>query len=465
MRKPLLFLFATVLAFSALGAAIGHAAGPGWKAGLARVKITPEQSIWMAGYAGRDHPAEGVLHELWLKVLAIEDAKGTRAVVITADHLGMPQDMYQRVCKKLVDRHGLQPNQVMLTASHTHTGPVLEGALYDIYPLDERQRQLIGDYSDSLEKKLVDAVGNAVGDLRPAVLQATEAKTTFAVNRRNNREPQITEWRKQGKPLEGPTDHTVPVLLVRAPGGKLRAVVFGYACHCTTLSSYEWSGDYAGFAQLALENEHPGVQAMFWAGCGADQNPLPRRTVELCRQYGDRLAEAVETALGAPARTLQPELAVGYEALCLPFFEQPTRAELESAAARGGYRGRWAKRLLAELENGQKLATAYEGYPVQVWRLGEDQWWIALGGEVVVDYALKFRELFGRHTWVTGYTNDVMAYIPSRRVWEEGGYESGAFAVYGLPATRWCEDIEQRITASVQRLTEQIRSGGSQSTP
>jgi hypothetical protein len=76
-----------------------------------------------------------------------------------------------------------------------------------------------------------------------------------------------------------------------------------------------------------------------------------------------------------------------------------------------------------------------------------------MGGEVVVDYALKFKSLFGENVWVTGYANDVMAYIPSRRVLAEGGYEGQTSMVaYGMPAPRWHESIEDRLTASVARL-------------
>jgi hypothetical protein len=92
-----------------------------------------------------------------------------------------------------------------------------------------------------------------------------------------------------------------------------------------------------------------------------------------------------------------------------------------------------------------------------VWRLGDDQLWVALGGEVCVDYVLRFKKEYGPQIWVNGYANDVMAYIPSRRIWEEGGYQAGAFEVYGLPANRWCPDIEDRITGAVARLLKQIR--------
>src|SRR3712207_8784409 len=56
---------------------------------------------------------------------------------------------------------------------------------------------------------------------------------------------------------------------------------FGYACHATTTALYEWSGDWPGAAQIELEKAHPGATAMFWAGCGADQNPLDRKSTRL----------------------------------------------------------------------------------------------------------------------------------------------------------------------------------------
>ena len=81
------------------------------------------------------------------------------------------------------------------------------------------------------------------------------------------------------------------------------------------------------------------------------------------------------------------------------------------------------------------------------------------GAETVVDYSLRFQSEFGPGTWVCGYTDDMIAYIPSRRVWEEGGYEGGYnLYEYGRPAFRWAGDVEQRIADSVHRLVKQVRS-------
>jgi hypothetical protein len=377
-------------------------------------------------------------------------------VVVAADLLGFPKRMADHVTAALKNQCRLERSQIMLTCSHTHSGPVLRDALYDIYPLDARQRGLIEEYSNRLEKTVVATVAQALAQSAPATLWAGEGTTSFAVNRRNNREGSVAQLRAKNVPLRGPDDHDVPVLVARTPAGRLRAVVFGYACHCTTLDSYQWSGDYAGFAQLALEEGHPEMLAMFYAGCGADQNPLPRRRVEQCRRYGQLLAAAVEEVLLKPMRPISPRLQTVFKQIELDYQDVLDSETLKAVAEKDDYHGRRAKRLLKQLDAGGSLPESYS-YPLQAWRLGDQQLWIALGGEVVVDYALRFKKEYGPQTWIAGYCNDVMAYIPSRRVWEEGGYESGAFYVYGLPTDRWAPDIEQRVSRGVATLVESLK--------
>ena len=448
----------SILLVLVLGLAPARGGEPAaWKLGTAQTEITPREPLWLAGYGGRDRPSEGTLHQLWVKALALDAADGGRAVIVTTDLLVFPKGLADRICAELGKRCGLDRSRIMLTSSHTHSGPVLQAGLTDIYPLEKfpEQPARIEAYSAELVQKVVDTAAKALSATEPGTLWSGEGKTEFAVNRRNNPEAQVEEIRKRGEALRGPVEHSVPVLAARGPDSAPRAVVFGYACHNTTLSFYQWCGDYSGFAQIDLQERHPGMLAMFYMGCGADQNPLPRRTVELCQKYGSMLAGAVDDVLAKSLRPVAPRIRAAFEVLDLPFGEQPTREELEATAKKSGYTARWAKRLLDELDAGRVWATSYP-YPVQVWKLGEEQLWIVLGGEVVVDYAIRFKSQFGPRTWVTGYANDVMSYIPSHRVWEEGRYEAGAFNVYGLPAERWCEDIEERIAACAERLAARV---------
>jgi neutral ceramidase len=428
-----------------------------WKYGLAQVKITPAKLFWMAGFAARTRPAEGALDDLWVKALALEAPEGRLAVLVTADILGVPKVMYDRISGEIHRRHGLDRGQVMLAGSHTHSGPVLWKALQDIYPLDDKQQALIDEYSGWLEGVLLEAVGEALSRRSPCTLWAGEGTAPFGVNRRTNRESDLPEMLRKGEAPRGPSNHGVPVLAVRSPEGKLEAVVFGYAAHTSALSGNQWSADYAGFARRALEKSHPGARALFHQSCGSDQSAAPRGTLELCEGMGNVLAAAVEKVLSGPMRPVSPRLRTAFTFLSLDFGEQPGKAELEAAAGAGGYRARWAKRLLRQLEAGQTFPKGYPEYPVQAWKLGAEQLWISLGGEVAVEYSLILQKKHGERTWVTGYANDVMAYIPSKRIWEEGGYQAGAFDVYGLPANRWAPDIEDRIVSAVERLVEKVQ--------
>ena len=435
------------------GAQGGH-----WKAGAAKVNITPKELMWMSGYGARNKPAEGKLTDLWAKALALEDPTGRRAVLVTMDLVGIDRGLSVEVCRELQAKHGLPREAVILSASHTHTGPVVRSNLNVMYDLDARQQGHVADYAKALHASLVKVAGDALARLAPARLSWGTGKATFAVNRRNNKEADVPKLRATGQ-LKGPVDHDVPVLAVRAPKGELRAVVFGYACHATVLSLYQWSGDYPGFAQAELEKAHPGAVALFWAGCGGDQNPLPRRAVTQAEAYGRRLARAVEDILTAPMAPIDGRLGMSYVEIKLPFAELPTREQLvKDSLSKEKYIARRAKLLLEQMKAKGSLRGTYP-YPVQAWQFGPDLTLLALGGEVVVDYALRLKKEIGPgKTWVMGYANDVMAYIPSLRVLKEGGYEGGgAMVYYGLP-TVWGPRVEDLIIAAAHEQAKRARA-------
>jgi hypothetical protein len=278
------------------------------------------------------------------------------------------------------------------------------------------------------------------------------------VNRRNNREADVPALLAAGKALVGPVDHTVPVMTVTGKDDNLRAILFGYACHPTTLSFTKWCGDYPGYAQVEIEKNHPGTLAMFVNTCGGDQNPLPRRKLELCQKYGHMLAVGVEEALKKkPLRPVAPGLKTAFEYVPLAYQKLVTRETLTQAQKSSNrIERRWATRLLGKLDNGVKFSPTYP-YPIHAWRLGKDTLMIGMGAETVVDFALRFKNEFGPRTWVCGYADDMISYIPSRRVWEEGGYEGGArLYEYGRPAYRWAGDVEKRIATSVHKLVKQV---------
>ncbi len=196
-RWMLLLIVAVVLPSPALA--------EGWKAGAAREKITPQQSMWMAGYGSRNHPATGFLNDLWAKALVLEDAEGKRAAIVTLDVVGISPDVVDPIAAELAAKYQLPRANVAFCCSHTHSGPVVGHNLRSLHydQLDEQQQKLVDDYAEAFKKQVVALVGRAIDELAPAKLAYGQGKATFAANRRNNKEGDVLKLRAEGK-LVGP---------------------------------------------------------------------------------------------------------------------------------------------------------------------------------------------------------------------------------------------------------------------
>jgi hypothetical protein len=430
---------------------------PAWKAGAASVVITPEEDMPMAGYAARNKPSEGKVQDLFAKALAIEDPAGGRFVIVTMDLIGIPRDLRLHLENRVKEAYALPGERLLLNASHTHCGPEFRvGRMTDTVASGG---VAAGEaYGRQLEEKLFALIGGALKATAPASLAYSHARAGFAMNRRL---PVDAGFKNSPFP-DGPVDHDVPVLAVKGADGKLRAVLFGYSCHNTTLGFYQFCGDYAGYAQEYLEADHPGMTALFLNGCSGDQNPYPRRELEYAKHHGRSLAIAVEAALGVDKpRPVGGPLQAAMAEVRLAYGPVPTREEFEQRLqSKDKYTAGHARRMLDRLAEDGRLPADYP-YPVQVVHFGDDLLLIALGGEVVVDYALRLKkELAGRAAvWVAGYSNDVMAYIPSRRVREEGGYEGGEAMRYSATHPGpWLPELEEKIVAKVAELNRRLSS-------
>jgi hypothetical protein len=335
---------------------------------------------------------------------------------------------------------------------------VIDEMLPVAYDLSDAQWRDVREYTRAMESQVAEVIGAARRHLQPVELHVAEGRASFAANRR-----------VAFTPL-GPVDHRVPVLRVDGAQGPL-AIVFGYACHNTTLRAdfVRFHGDYAGVAQAELEARHPGATAMFVAGCGGDQNPDPRGTLEHVNRYGAALADAVDEA--PRGEVVDGSLRAAYCVVDLPYAPAPDRegwrARLEDPDP---YVRRHAKLMLDLLDRDGRLPLSQPD-PVQVWRLGAALTLVAMGGEVVVDYALRLaRDHPGERLWAAGYSNDVFAYVPSLRVLQEGGYEGGgAMIYYGRPGP-FDASVEERVHAAVRTLMDRTAAsaawpGGSASCP
>jgi hypothetical protein len=400
----------------------GVAAEAQWKAAASRVRITPERPVWLAGYDARVKPFEAVETDIWAKALAFEDEGGRRAVLVTADLIGFSAPVAELIVTKIREKTSLERNQILLNASHNHSGPALS---LDPKPRGKMSAEDVGAtaaYTRALAEKIAGAVAESFSRLEPVRLSWGTGIAFFAMNRREHTPNGII----LGVNPRGPADRSVPVLRVETPDGKLRAAVFGAACHNTTLTAnnFRINADYAGFAQSYIEEKYPGAQALFVTGCGADANPYPRGTFELAREHGANLGKEVCRVLEGKLEPVRGALTVTFDTVDLPMQPMPPREELERRTRGPSWLAGTATTLLEMLARNETPPRHYTA-PVAVWQFGEDLTLVALSGEVVVDYvALLTRTLGPLRLWIAGYSNEVFGYFPSARVLEEGGYET-----------------------------------------
>ncbi len=430
-------------------------AGSEWKAGVAKIDITPRNSVWMAGYGNRDRPSEGTAQPLLAKALALEDPSGGRLVIVTSDLLGFVREITEPLAERVREQHGLGRERFVVTSSHTHAGPAVRASLKIMYALTPEQAAAVEDYTRFLQQQVLQVVGEAIKNLSPAHLSFHRGQAGFAMNRREPSDGGI----KLGVNPGGPVDHEVPVMRVTSPEGKTRALLFSYACHNTTLGGdfYQFHGDYAGYAQEAIEKAEPGAIALFMMGCGGDANPQPRSKLEHAQAHGNELAQAVAEAARRQGRPVKGRLSAAFERFSLPLAAPPSRAEFEARAKdENRFIQRHAEYHLALLDRGP--LPAEHSYPLQVVQFGDTVTLVALAGEVVVDYALRLKKELGAEiTWPVAYANDVFAYIPSKRVLAEGGYEADRSMIYyGLPGP-WAPEIEEILIKKVHQLVGQVR--------
>jgi hypothetical protein len=436
-------LTAALLGWTAAVAPRGQAA-PAEKAhlsvGLAQVDITPDYPVRLSGFGNRRTESEGVTQKIWAKAMAFPDPAAGPAILITADNLCVPDEITQEVARRLA-RFGLRPERLTITATHTHTAPMLKHVCPTLFgrPIPPEHQARIDRYTTEFTDRLVRAATAALEEARPATLEWGMGQVNFAANRRTK---------------GGPVDHDLPILVVRELAGSVRGIYASYACHCVTLSHNKIGGDWAGFAQAALQDIFPGAIALVSVGCGADSNPDSGVTgdrVDVCAGQGQQIAEEVKRLLSTTLTPIRTRPEIAYHRLDLPLATPRTRAEWEARAQQEGAIAYHARVNLARLDRGDILPT-HLNYPVQTWNFGPELAIVFLPGETVVDYSLGIkREFAPRRIWVNGYSNDGRCYIPSERILAEGGYEGGDAMIYYDVPQRFAPGLEEKILSTVRR--------------
>jgi neutral ceramidase len=411
-----------------LGAGICYAqateAGP-LQVGIATADITPEGPVWMGGYAARNKPSEGTYKELTATCVVFDNGQ-TRVAFVAIDLVAIYEKQLADL-RAAAAKAGIPPQHLMTNASHTHCGPRVS-------------HKDNAEYTALFQERTDPLFEAAVADLQPAVLDYTVGYSTMAVNRRQlNDEGKCIGMRPEPRKQ---IDPDVPILRVLSPEGNIRAVIFGYACHPTTMGGYLNGPDYPGFARDWIAAAIPDCTPVFLQGCGGDIKPRYSKTNG---RFGYVMLEAIPTTAEMGHELGRAVIA----ALCAPPLVVPADrpTDLQEAAKMPVTIGGIVEHIrVPDKETEGKTHQIYNG----AWRIG-DVYIFGSQCEVCSNIGLRIkRELSDLRVWTNGYTHWGGGYIPDAASYPEEGYEVRVSRV--SPAT---EDIlvgnAKRYIAELQK--------------
>ncbi len=419
--------------------------------GTARRNITPPVGAGMAGYGNRNHGAEAVHDELWVRALFIDDGNA-QAALICRDLLDTDNAEMDLLAEVFEDRLGLMREQLFIANTHTHSGPSTGCD-------DDAENR---DYVETLARICAGAVEEARGNARPATLAVAQRPVQCGINRRELRDGEIV----LGVNPDGPCDTVVDVLSFADADGEPLATIFRHGVHGVVMGSdnYVISGDAPGAAEAFVESNLPGVGG-FLAGASGNINAHPRGGFQQVAMLGRRLGaatvqgttEADEPRSDVALATVRHEYELPVETLENAEDLRSEREDLEDSLERieagedaGGLspwrcrrRLRHVEAQLEAIEDGEEPT----GLPTfaQVLALGD----VALVGwpaEVFYQIAQQVREQSSfAHTLDVTHVNGSIGYVPVASAYEEGGYEIRARAHHrGLGITPPAEGVMVR---------------------
>ncbi len=412
------------------------------KAGLATVDITPPLGYRMSGYF-RERLSTGTANPLNARALVLQQGDA-RVAMVFCDIIGLSRQVSDLARKKASRTTGIPPENILLTATHTHTGPLYCGALRDHFhnlavaehgndPCEKL------DYSGELAAKLADAITQAAASASSVRLEAGSARQRgLSFNRRFHMKngtvrfnpgvlnPDIVK-------VAGPIDPQVGLLFIRDAATSQRlASITNFALHLDTVGGTEYAADYPYYLQQSLKKAYGrDFVSMFATGTCGDINHIDvTKRERLKTEYiGKTLAETVKTAAGRLANLKEPLLAAKSRTITVPM-QKFTPEEIAWATENIEKVGTRELSFLEQVKAYKILDIQARGgdnidLEVQVIRLSADAAIVALPGEVFVDIGLAIKKASPfENTMVVELVQDAPGYIPTQKAFEEGSYET-----------------------------------------
>lgn len=419
--------------------------------GTAKLDITPERPIPLAGFGNRKGPFHGVNRRLHARINVFEHGEGAdrrRVLIAMGDIIWWGSERMEGIRRTLAERFAIGPSDLILSAQHTHGGPQTSTAFCDTLGVPD------ADYIRSLDESLFRGVEEAIGNLEPVTVERGAGEVRIGINRRK-----VVDGAMRMAPnFDGVLDPEVNVVRFRRESGVVKAVFVHYTCHPTTTNTNDVTSEYPGVAAERLEATLGcGAVVSFLQGCTGNIRPALHRSGKFfsgtehdVARLGRALADEAERVLASPMKPLAPAPVSGRRIVVrLPFQALPTEADLDAGVAKGGVHAEWAEKLRA---NPQQLLQPDIPFELTMLELADGLSFLAMDGEVVLEYGVYIKQLSEKRTLPMGYSNGMIGYVPTAAQIAEGGYEGGesGFA-FALPAY-FAPETETIIRQAIDEL-------------
>lgn len=428
--------------------------------GVAEVDVTPALGTQLAGFAARTGGATGVYLPLRAVATVITERETDETVIILSlEWLGF-YDNTNRVRRQIEEMTGVPEDNILLCGTHTHCGPPMRKFV------DADCRTGIDEpFLNDAFNRMAETAVVAMGRREPMALASTTGWCGLGHSRRRPDGRGGVTWNPT---LEAPHDHTVPMVRFTDEVGKLRHVIFGYTAHTSAAGPiFEFGGDYAGFAMREIETSLS-CSTAFLQGCAGDQKAyvaktgeagFPAYSISEVHEMGRQLAEGVKREIyHGRWSAVEGALATVRRDVCLELTVLD-RKEYESwEDSENEFFARWARDHIGKIERGESPDTSVS-FELQIIRFGSSLTWIAMAGEMSVEYGLRAVREFGAHfghVWPVGYANEMVGYVCSERQLAEGGYEVFDSMQYIMKPGPYESGTEEKIFTAMREMQTSV---------
>lgn len=414
------------------------------KVGIAVTDITPPIPFRMSGYF-TERLSTAAKDPLRAKAVVFQQGDVSAAFVF-CDLVGVPRDIAGAARAQASAETGIPAKHIAVCATHSHTGPLYFGALSDFF--NQRNVTTLGrdpyeptEYRETLVEQIVAAIVNAKKSLQPMELRSGYAiEDRLPFNRRFHMKDGSVRFNPgQQNPdivrAAGPVDPQVGIITLSKPkAGKPSAAIVSFAMHLDTVGGTEYSADYPKFVEDTLrESFGPDFTLLFGAGtCGdindIDVTKLGRcKTPELGRMLGETVVKVIErrnlsSAAEAALAVRSAKVDIALQSYSESEIAQ-ARKNLELVGTRDlSFMGQVEAYKIVDLQRQPGKSISLE---VQAIRLDGDTAIVTLPAEIFVELGLAIKAASPfKTTLVIELANDSLGYIPTKKAFAEGSYET-----------------------------------------